>query len=266
MAWKPEDGGDGPDRIDEKEYHEKSDAKTGDERDTAPQCKERQPDSLTQRESLNSILEEFPDKIGARDSGACSLSPSEESVTNEIRDSVRRATGCPVIAQSSTERSSSRLRDRTATRYVGSPKLQELTEEGSFREKVAVILCNLNANGYDAVIEKKTGGLRTTSQQNEILQRGSSQKPDSFHLPGLDGKASAADIVDAKTAWRASPEFWNALGSEAGKQGLGWGGLFGIKTSKEKASVMRDTISGAYRDSRPRGWDPAHIQNRRNWQ
>ena len=80
---------------------------------------------------------------------------------------------------------------------------------------------------------------RSVTAQAEIKKNGHSEVPFSFHnARNPDGTLSAlaADIVDSTLRWGASAAFWKAVGEEAKKQALFWGGDF--KTN----------------------WDPAHVQ------
>jgi peptidoglycan L-alanyl-D-glutamate endopeptidase CwlK len=66
--------------------------------------------------------------------------------------------------------------------------------------------------------------------QLKLYQEGNSKVKFSFHnAQKLDGTPNsyAADIIDERYAWTGQAEssgFWKALGEEAKKQGLYWGG------------------------------------------
>lgn len=148
-------------------------------------------------------------------------------------------------------------------------KLNELTTQGNFKNKVAGILSALE--GYK---EKPRifEALRPMSQQLEKVRNGYSQSMISLHLAGPDGKARAADIADSKRGWNASKRFWLILGAAAQSYGVGWGGLFGL-TKQQKETVQRVIIelrkqgfplsSELYQVQI--GWDPAHVQLKNNW-
>jgi peptidoglycan L-alanyl-D-glutamate endopeptidase CwlK len=71
---------------------------------------------------------------------------------------------------------------------------------------------------------------RSVAKQLEIVKQGNSKVKFSFHnVQKKDGTpdAYAADIVDKRWAWSKQAKahgFWTALGEEAKKQGLYWGG------------------------------------------
>jgi hypothetical protein len=73
-------------------------------------------------------------------------------------------------------------------------------------------------------------GWRSVAVQQSILKKGHSHVTFSFHnIQKKDGTpdAYAADIVDRRWAWNkeaAKHGYWSALGEEAKKQGLYWGG------------------------------------------
>jgi hypothetical protein len=70
---------------------------------------------------------------------------------------------------------------------------------------------------------------RSEEVQRELVRKGNSKVLFSFHNATKGGvpNAYAADIVDKRHAWGAAAEengFWTALGEEARKVGLDWGG------------------------------------------
>ena len=73
-------------------------------------------------------------------------------------------------------------------------------------------------------------GWRSVEVQLELYRKGRTKVKFSFHNATLkDGtpNAYAVDIIDSRYAWNDAPEtkeFWKALGEEAKKLGLYWGG------------------------------------------
>jgi hypothetical protein len=104
-------------------------------------------------------------------------------------------------------------------------KLQSLSPR--LRPKVSRVLQALKERGYQPVIFY---GWRSVKVQLELVKQGNSTVRFSFHNAQLrDGtpNAYAADIVDCRYGWDKEAEtsgYWKALGEEAKKQGLKWGG------------------------------------------
>lgn len=148
-------------------------------------------------------------------------------------------------------------------------KLDQLTNRGNFRTKVEIILGHMDAKRmYSKIAEAK----RTREQQAEKVRRGYSKTMRSNHLPGPDGLASAADVVDVSRGWNASKRYWLMLGSAALAHQVGWGGLFGLNR-KRKQNVVK-CIHQARAEGWPMeseayqvaiGWDPAHLEINNNW-
>ena len=95
------------------------------------------------------------------------------------------------------------------------------------RPKVQAILIGLNQAGFQP---KVFYGWRSVAVQLQLFNAGHSKAKFSFHnAQQPDGRPNshAADIIDARYAWSdkaQSSGFWKALGAEAKKQGLYWGG------------------------------------------
>ena len=140
-------------------------------------------------------------------------------------------------------------------------RLLEITERGNFRNKVREIIDTANARGYSLTVHN---ALRTVAQQRELVAHGFSKTMRSMHLPGGDGLARAADVVDSRFLWGAPRYVWVMIGRLALTQGCDWGGLWGLPL------VMRKQFERYLLDrSRPFdpkewrgkiGWDPAHVQ------
>ena len=126
------------------------------------------------------------------------------------------------------------LMDPDSSKWTMGQKLQSLHPE--LRPKVDAVLRGMRQRGFEPRIYH---AWRSVGVQAGIQAAGHSGVPFSFHnARNPDGTLSAlaADIVDATLAWGASAAFWKALGEEAKKQTLYWGGDW--KTN----------------------WDPAHVQ------
>jgi hypothetical protein len=104
-------------------------------------------------------------------------------------------------------------------------KLASLTP--ALRPKVSEVLAALTKRGFQPKI---FFGWRSVAVQLELLKKGNTTVSFSFHnAQKTDGTpdAHAADIIDSRYAWNAEAEtsgFWKALGEEAKKQSLYWGG------------------------------------------
>ena len=150
------------------------------------------------------------------------------------------------------------------------PKLAELTADGNFREKVRALLCDLERLGeYAKIFEAK----RTVDQQREKVRLGYSKTMRSNHLKrGADGGGKAADIADRSKGWNASRRFWFIIGASCHARGLGWGGLFGMKSKQKLAfhAAVRTLREAGWPESHSAyqahiGWDPAHVEFGSNW-
>lgn len=138
--------------------------------------------------------------------------------------------------------------------------LHEMTGEGRFRAKVEAVLAGMRSMGYTPRVAE---ALRTPERQQQLVLSGRSRTLRSLHLPGPDGLARACDIVDSRTGWGASREFWLTLGRLALAHGLDWGGLW-MPDRSGLSRFLQDRTQPwnprAY--SGPIGWDPAHVQTR----
>jgi peptidoglycan L-alanyl-D-glutamate endopeptidase CwlK len=104
-------------------------------------------------------------------------------------------------------------------------KLQSLNI--SFRTKAEQVLQTLRGRGFRPKIFY---GWRSVAVQQELVKKGRSKVHFSFHnaqQPDGTPNAYAADVIDERWGWSADAEsngFWGALGEEAKKLGLVWGG------------------------------------------
>lgn len=115
--------------------------------------------------------------------------------------------------------------DGDSSKWPQQKKLQSLNPV--FRTKVQSVLDTLTHRGFQPKI---FFGWRSVSVQQELFNKGRSKVRFSFHnaqKPDGTPNAYAADIIDKRWAWNKEAEnngFWSALGEEAKKQGLVWGG------------------------------------------
>lgn len=97
----------------------------------------------------------------------------------------------------------------------------------TLRPKVQAVLNGLTQRGFQPKIFY---GWRSVAVQLQLYNEGNSKVKFSFHnaqRPDGTPNAYAADIVDSRYGWNAQAEssgFWKALGEEAKKHGLYWGG------------------------------------------
>lgn len=104
-------------------------------------------------------------------------------------------------------------------------KLQSMT--ALLQPKVRSVLAALTKAGFQPKIFY---GWRSVEVQLKLVKAGHSKVRFSFHnaqQPDGTPNAYAADIIDARYAWSdkaQSSGFWKALGAEAKKQNLIWGG------------------------------------------
>lgn len=95
------------------------------------------------------------------------------------------------------------------------------------RSKVALVLEALGRRGFEPQVYY---GWRSVKVQLQLYKAGHSRVKFSFHnaqKPDGTPNAYAADIIDRRFGWSdeaQSSGFWKALGQEAKKQGLIWGG------------------------------------------
>ncbi len=86
-----------------------------------------------------------------------------------------------------------------------------------FARKVEQLFRAMRARGFDPILWE---GMRSVARAKELAAKGTGIA-DSMHSYG-----AAVDIVDRTLLWDAPKAFWAALGEEAQKLGLTWGGTF----------------------------------------
>ena len=105
------------------------------------------------------------------------------------------------------------------------------------RAPVKAVIEGLAKRGFQPMI---FFGWRSIAEQMKAVKKGHSDVKFSFHnIQKKDGTpdAYAADIVDQRWLWNAAAMangFWKALGEEANKQNLYWGGVWKDKHGKPK--------------------------------
>lgn len=141
--------------------------------------------------------------------------------------------------------------------------LKNLTDDGRFRQKVAAILNDAGSHGYPL---KVASSLRTVEEQREKVRLGYSKTMRSKHLPGWDGLARAADIVDYHKGWECSKDVWVMVGRLALTKGLAWGGLWSLpwnERRKLKAFLLdMDSPFNPFNWQGHIGFDPAHVETK----
>lgn len=152
---------------------------------------------------------------------------------------------------------------------MNDPKLRELTTAGNFRGKVEALLWAIDARGFAARIGS---GLRTPAEQKRIVAKGNSKTLNSLHLGhhAPDGLASAADIISKRTGWNLTKREQLLIGAAAEAYGLGWGGLFNVRSKAAVLSAIRTLRKAGWPATHEAynvaiGWDPYHVQRRNNW-
>jgi peptidoglycan L-alanyl-D-glutamate endopeptidase CwlK len=112
-----------------------------------------------------------------------------------------------------------------SARWTQEKKLESMNP--LFRVKVKSVVSALRKRGFQPKIFY---GWRSVEVQLELFRRGRTKVKFSFHnAQRLDGTPNsyAADIIDRRWGWGEAAEangFWRALGDEAKKRGLVWGG------------------------------------------
>jgi|10_taG_2_1085330.scaffolds.fasta_scaffold24183_3 hypothetical protein len=113
-----------------------------------------------------------------------------------------------------------------SSKWTQKKKLESMNK--AFAQKVELIIKRLRVRGFQPKI---FFGWRSLSAQRHLFNRGKSKLLFSFHTATLNDKPNsyAADIIDRRWGWTKGnvyqrESFWAALGEEARKEGLIWGG------------------------------------------
>jgi len=112
-----------------------------------------------------------------------------------------------------------------SARWTQEKKLGSLNP--GFRNKVREIVAALKTRGFQPKIFY---GWRSVAVQQELYKKGRTKVRFSFHnaqRPDGTPNSYAADIIDQRWGWQDAAEtngFWDALGQEANKRKLVWGG------------------------------------------
>jgi hypothetical protein len=116
-------------------------------------------------------------------------------------------------------------------------KLQSL--KPVLAHKLRPVLVALMRRGFQPTI---ACGWRPAALQMTLRQRGETVLGFSLHnLLGHDGtpRAQAVEIIDARYGWSDEAHgFWDALGQEARRHGLHWGGDTGTALPRDRARVQ----------------------------
>ena len=112
-----------------------------------------------------------------------------------------------------------------SSQWTQDKKIQSLTTD--LQPKVKAVVEALKKRGFSPTVFY---GWRSVAVQLQLYNQGNSKVKFSFHnaqKPNGTPNSYAADIIDSRYAWSKQAEtsgFWKALGEEAKKQGLHWGG------------------------------------------
>lgn len=88
-----------------------------------------------------------------------------------------------------------------------------------FRTKLLALVAAMAKRGQPARVVET---LRLPRLHQHYVEQGTTQAPTVFH--SWHGYGLAADVVHATQLWDAPAAFWDALGAEAERLGLRWGG------------------------------------------
>lgn len=112
----------------------------------------------------------------------------------------------------------------TRNRYAfgGSPRRAGVNRDPrkllpGFARRLNLVFARMRARGFDPYLWE---GYRTPERAAALAQSGQGIRK-SMHVYG-----AGVDIVSARDLWDASSAFWDALGREAERVGLTWGGRF----------------------------------------
>lgn len=144
--------------------------------------------------------------------------------------------------------------------------LDQVTNRGRFREKVAAGLRDLEAHGWQPKIIE---AIRTPERQQYLYSIGRSRTLRSRHLPGPDGLSAAVDIIDERYGW-SGPEarrFFLYLARVMLLHGCTSGVLWlrersarpALKAFLTEPSSTADPFNPSEYEG-PLGWDCAHVQ------
>jgi peptidoglycan L-alanyl-D-glutamate endopeptidase CwlK len=115
--------------------------------------------------------------------------------------------------------------DGDSAQWPQDKKVQSMTPD--LRPKVKAVLAALKQRGFSPTI---FFGWRSVAAQLQLYNQRNSKVKFSFHnaqKPDGTPNSYAADIIDSRYGWSKQAEtsgFWKALGDEAKKQSLYWGG------------------------------------------
>lgn len=112
-----------------------------------------------------------------------------------------------------------------SSQWTQDKKILSLTP--GLQPKVKAVVEALKKRGFSPTVFY---GWRSVAVQLQLYNKGNSKVKFSFHnaqKPNGTPNSYAADIIDSRYAWSKQAEtsgFWKALGEEAKKQSLYWGG------------------------------------------
>lgn len=128
----------------------------------------------------------------------------------------------------------------------------------AMRPKISRVLEEMEAAGWKPIIDAHVH--RTREEQAQMVRNGVSKVSFSFHNATARNGAPeslAVDITDARYGWDSPRKFWLMLGASYLRQGLNWGGFFGLK-GRTQALRDRLKIRDFVAPGIALGWDVAH--------
>lgn len=133
-----------------------------------------------------------------------------------------------------------------------------------FLPQVIAIRAALARQGWQPVIPRGSA-YRSPLEQARKVALGYSKTLRSAHNCRENGQPAsrAVDMVPARYGWNAPRSYWLLLGELAVKQGLKWGGFFGLSQRERerlRAVLTLDEREQAGVGQVPLGWDLAHIE------
>lgn len=100
----------------------------------------------------------------------------------------------------------------------------------AFADKIELLFAAMTKRGFDPCLWE---GYRTPARAKQLATKGTGI------IKSLHSYGAAVDIVSCSTKW-SDPQFFKALGFEAEKLGLTWGGRFSKVDSTHVQAVPSD--------------------------
>jgi hypothetical protein len=125
--------------------------------------------------------------------------------------------------------------------YGGSPYKRGVDRDPSrlipsFADKIEVLFQRLRARGFDPYLWE---GWRSPARAAQLEEKGTGIRLSMHSLGAAVDIVNGAQIKAGGSPWVAPAQFWNAVGEEARKLGLTWGGVF---TRTDRPHVQAITV------------------------